>query len=52
MSQQIVHGRDPETITHTIVKLGNNDVELVMPPMDEEAKLAKLYSLVRCFYLS
>lgn len=42
MSRQIDQGRNLETLTHTFAKQGNDYVELVMPPMDEEAKLAKL----------
>ena len=42
MSRQIDQGGDPETLTRIFVRNGSDAIELVMPPMDEEAKLAKL----------
>ena len=44
MSRLTDQGRDPETLTHTFVRQGGDIIEMVMPPMDGEAKLAKLRS--------
>ena len=37
-------GRDPETMTHIFIKQGDRPVELVMPPMDKQAK----WDMERC----
>lgn len=38
-------GRDPKTLKHVIVKHEGRDLELIMPPMDEEAELDKMRSV-------
>lgn len=35
-------GRDPKTLKYVFVKYEGRDLELAMPPMDEEAKLDKM----------
>ena len=41
MSRKDNGGRDPKTMKHVFVKVGDSYVEFVMPPMDKEAELAK-----------
>ena len=42
MSRKIDGGRDPETMKHIFIKQGDTTLELVMPPMDKQAKLDKI----------